>query len=255
MAGAAGLTGLAPSLALAGATNLLTNGSFESYTMAPGRISANGLTGWVNNNYNANTLGYNFLYLPNTADTTAPLPLWGINNGGLNTITNSPDGGNFVGMDGAYEQGALSQTLTGLTAGTEYYVSFWFAGAQQHGFNGVTTEQFAVALLGNNAVLAPNANCSTSGVQCTGILTDQSHGFTGWTFAGFTFTATAATDTLSFLALGTPNGEPPFSLIDGAVMDVPEPASVVMMVGLGAILAARVRRRRLSDGQKKVVLF
>jgi hypothetical protein len=38
-------------------------------------------------------------------------------------------------------------------------------------------------------------------------------------------------------------------------MDVPEPASVVMMVGLGAILAARVRRRRLSNGQKKVVLF
>jgi hypothetical protein len=237
---------VAPKQLAAGPTNLLTNGSFEQYTMPAGRISASGLTGWTNNNYNANTLGYNFLYLPNTADTTAPLPLWGIHNGGLNTITSSPDGGNFVGMDGAYEQGALSQTLSGLTVGTDYYVSFWFAGAQQHGFNGETTEQFAVALLGNSNVLAPNATCKTAGVQCTGILTDPSHGFTGWYSSGFTFTATAATDTLSFLALGTPNGEPPFSLLDGVVLQIPEPASLVAAIGVGAVFAARLRRRRLS---------
>ncbi len=242
----AAIASLAPLSAVAGPSNLLTNGSFETYTMPPGRITSTGLTGWVNNTYNANTLGYNFLYLPNTADTTAPLPLWGIHNGGLNAITSSPDGGNFVGMDGAYEQGALSQTLTGLTAGTEYYVSFWFAGAQQYGFSGITTEQFAVALLGGNAVLAPNATCATAGAQCTTKLTDQSHGFTGWNFAGFTFTATAATDTLSFLAIGTPNGEPPFSLLDGVMLQVPEPGSIVLIVGLGALAAARFRRRKLS---------
>ena len=229
--------------------NLITNGTFTSTTMSgDGQIPTNGLTGWVNNDYNGSTsVGYNFLYLPGTADTTAGLQLWGSNNGGLNVLTNSPAGGNMVGMDGAYQQGTLSQTLTGLTIGTEYYVSFYFAGAQQHGFTGITTEQFAVALSASSTALAPTSTCATTGVQCTINLTNQSLGFTGWNFQGFTFTATSATDTLSFLALGTPNGEPPFSLLSGVSLQIPEPGSVFsLLAGLGSLIL--LRRRKQTRG-------
>ena len=143
------------------------------------------------------------------------MPLWGVNDGGVSTLTASPAGGNFVGMDGAYQQGSLSQTLTSLTVGAQYYVSFGWAGAQQFNCNGITTEQFAVGFAPGSTGLVGNATCMTADVKCTGVVTDQNHAFTGWNFGGFTFTASSATETLSFLAIGTPAGEPPFSLLSG----------------------------------------
>ena len=132
----------------------------------------------------------------------------------------APDGGNFVGMDGAYQQGVLSQTITGLTAGTFYYLSFDFAGAQQYGFTSATTEQFAVDFTAGSTAPAPTYTCNTTGVQCTTVLHDKPEGFTGWNQAGFTFLATSSTETLSFLAIGTPAGQPPFSLLDGVELQV-----------------------------------
>jgi hypothetical protein len=227
----------------AAAQNLLQNGSFEQTTAASSGLKINGtLANWTNNNWysggNPQGPGYNFLYFP--GQTNVGLPLWG-------PIPNSPDGGNFVGMDGAYEQGVLSQTVTGLTAGALYYVSFDFAGAQQSGFTGATTEQFAVDFTAGGTAPLPNYTCSTAGVQCTTVLQDASHGFTGWNTAGFTFLATSSTETLSFLAIGTPNGEPPFSLLDGVSLQLPEPSSLVLVGGgLATLLAARARRRRAA---------
>jgi hypothetical protein len=245
------LCGFAASQAHAG-VDLITNGNFNTTTGAIGsQLTATSLTGWTNNPQGGGTgVGYNFLYNAATADVTADtaVPLWGSeganNDGGTDAITASPYGGNFVGMDGAYEQGSLSQTLTSLTIGTKYYVSFWWAGAQQYNFTGVNTEQFAVSLLAGTTGLAGNANCSTGGVQCTGIVNNASHGFTGWNFSGFTFTASAATETLSFLAIGTPSGQPPFSLLSGVSLTVPEPASLIMLVGVGGMMLARPRRRQ-----------
>jgi len=235
------LAGVTCAPALAGPMQLITNGTFAG---TPAKLTTNGLSGWTNNqDYGGGAIGYNFLYNPATADTgSSPLQLWGTNNGGLNAITASPGGGYFVGMDGAYEQGALSQTLSSLVVGTDYYLSFWWAGAQQYSFSGVTTEQFAVALLGGTTVLAANATCATTGVVCTNVLTDQSHGFTGWNFAGFTFVATATQETLSFLAIGTPGGEPPFSLLSDVSMTIPEPSTLVLLAGLGGLVLARRRR-------------
>lgn len=257
---AAGLVGLPAALcalllaaaapADGGPINLITNGDFTAYTQTPGKVTATGLTGWTNNTYSGSAnVGYNFLYLSGAVDKTASLQMWGTNNGGLNTITDSPVGGNILGMDGAYQQSAMSQTLSGLTIGTQYYVSFYFAGAQQLNFSGTTTEQFAVSLQSGNTALAPTANCTTSGVQCTGILTNASHGFTGWNFAGFTFTATAATDTLSFLAIGTPNGQPPFSMLSGVSLQIPEPASIAgLLAGIGALALVRRSRKAAVGG-------
>ena len=59
--------------------------------------------------------------------------------------------------------------------------------------------------------------------------------------------ATSPTATLSFLAVGTPGGQPPFALFDGvSLVQVPEPATwAVLLTGVGlAGLASRRRVRR-----------
>jgi hypothetical protein len=85
--------------------------------------------------------------------------------------------------------------------------------------------------------------------QHTPVVNNLSHGFTGWMEQNFTFTANGSSDVLSFRAVGTPNGEPPFALLDGVslVQDVSEPATagvvVAAMLGLGFV---RMRRRGVA---------
>lgn len=225
---------LALAAAPAHATNLVVNGGFETLTSGPGQLGYNTeATGWT-------TSGYNFVFAPGTADvggstgSYGAMSLWGSNNGGVNTIpASSPDGGNFLGADGAYEVGAITQTISGLVAGQQYAVSFWWAGAQQNGYNGVTTEQWQVSL--------------GSETHATAVYTDASHGFSGWMQQSFTYTATASSEVLSFLAAGTPSGEPPFSLLDGVSLNVavPEPASLSLLaVGIAALGGLHRYRRR-----------
>ena len=204
------------------------------------------LAGWTSATYTSAGTGtvasYNFVF-KSVADATGTgaygtqygdLKLWG-NNG----ITASPDGGNFLAMDGAFESGALSQTLTGLTVGMDTKVSFYYAGAQQYGFTGATTEGFKVSLTDGTA--------NTTESHLTGILDNDSHGFTGWHLATIDFTPTNTTETLSFLAQGTPAGVPPFSLLDGisVVQVTPEPSTLALM-GTGVLSMAGLIRRRFK---------
>jgi len=212
--------------------DLITNGNFSSTTNGGGQLGYNtNVTGWTTN-------GYNFVFTPGSADNGGvtgqygSLQLWGPGNGSANGLGSSPAGGNYIGADGAYNVGAISQTINGLTAGAQYTVGFYWGGAQQYGYNGITTEQWLVSL--------------GSQTLSTNILTDPSNGFTGWQQTFLTFTATSSSEVLSFLAAGTPNGEPPFSLLDGVTMtQVPEPASMSLL-GAGLAGLGFVRRRRQS---------
>lgn len=234
------------------AQNLVINGSFENIGIpgysaqigalpqAPSPLQTVG--NWTTN-------GYNFLFLPGTGAVGGAktgyndqLMFWGSSaqNGGASLLAlpaTSPDGGNFIGLDGGFGTNTLliGQTIGGLVSGQGYQVSFYWAAAQQKGYTGNTTEALEVTFGGVS--------------QTTSIYNLPSHGFSGWMAASFNFTATAATQTLSFLAKGTPNGLPPFALLDGVSMTaVPEISSSAMIVlGMSGLLF--VRRRRPAHGR------
>jgi hypothetical protein len=216
--------------------NLVVNGGFETTTNGAGQI-INGYTtatGWT-------STGYNFVFAAGTADTKGAngtygnLKLWGPGTGSANGLTNSPVGGNFLAADGAYQTQAIQQTISGLVVGQKYDLSFYWAGAQQSGYNGLNAEQWIVSL-GNQTI-------STALVQ------NSSHGFTGWMEEKFTYTATSTTEVLSFLAHGVPNGVPPFSLLDGVSLkaQVPEPSTIALFFAGLAVVGGASRFRRRND--------
>ena len=223
-------------IALAGATsatasNLVINGGFEVTTNGLGQFDNNTVvTGWSSN-------GYNFVFDGNNAGGTVQgqygsLALWAPSNGSANGLGASPTGGNFVGADGAFGQAPIEQTIYGLTAGKKYVVSFDWGGAQQLNFDGATTERWDVTFGGNTI--------------STATLNNADHGFTGWQHEKVTFTANGGSQILSFFAVGTPNGVPPFSLLDGVSLNaaVPEASTWAMLIAGFGLVGAAARRRR-----------
>ena len=244
------------------AANLVANGSFENYTGGDGSGNPSQLAnpsynggGYTNlTDWTVNSGTYGFLMGPGAADTTGSYSpqfsntfwLWGPGSGGgsvANGLTaSSTDGGNYLALDGAsgYRGGGISQTIDGLTAGNKYDVSFYWAGAQQYTYDGTTTEQVQVSL-GTDS-------------QSTSVWNNPSHGFSGWSQQTFTFTASSASEVLNFLAIGTPDGVPPFVLLDGVSLNaetppsaVPEPSSLALSaLGLIGLVVIRARRRAKS---------
>ncbi len=242
--------------------NLVQNGTFTSitYSGTPALTTLYGqfgsetgstltVTGWT-------TSGYNFVYAPGTADAgtnagaNAGQPkeapgqynngagygttyMWGPQNGSANGLpATDPGNGNFIAMDGAYETGAVTQTITGLTAGKVYVLLFYWAGVQQQSFSAATTESLTVGF-GTNSQ-------STSTVDLSG------SGFSGWMHEDMQFTAYSGTETLSFLAVGTPSGEPPFTLVgDVNLTLIPDFSNWMVFSGFGAAcIGVEVLRRR-----------
>jgi hypothetical protein len=211
------------------ATGLVSNGSFESSTNGAGQLGYNTTaTDW-------STTGYNFLFTPSSISTGVTSQYGNLKLAGA--ITPSPDGGNFVAADGAFSVGPITQTLTGLTAGKKYYVSFDVAAAQQKGYAGTTTEGWTVGFGG----VTQNVDITTAANP----LPNQT--FSGWTKKTLTFTATGSSQVLSFLAYGTPTGQPPFSLLDGVSVTVPEAPiyiGAIVALGLGAGLKMKSARKK-----------
>ena len=245
------------------AVNLVKNGTFTAITYSGtkpvttlfGEFGTG--SGRVLTLANWSTTGYNFVYSPGTADSgtstgantgqpnEAPgqynaangygnTYMWGSNNGGAATLpATDPAGGDFLAADGAYQVGAITQMVTGLTVGNVYALNFYWAGAQQTGFTSATTEKWNVSLGGQTG--------STPTVSLA------SKGFSGWMPQTLLYTATSASELLSFLAAGTPNGQPPFVLLGGVTLEaVPEPSAWVLVMGFGVAgtLFEVVRRRR-----------
>jgi hypothetical protein len=236
---AAGAASAAPSI---------TNGNFDGATpLASGQLGFNtSVPGW------STTPGtYDFVFAADgpasgsVADKAGavgqfgPVILWGPGNGQSNNFTadNLPGGGGaFVASDPAFNNGAISQVVTGLTKGVTYQISFDWAGAQQMGFTGATTEGW-------------NVTFGSGPTQHTGTDNTPSMGFSPWQNQTFNFVADGTSDTLSFLSFGGPSStQPPFALLDNvSITPVPEPATwALMLVGVGALGAGlRMRRREV----------
>ncbi|WP_019866793.1 carbohydrate binding domain-containing protein [Methylovulum miyakonense] len=230
-----GFKGLALSLFACSvqAANLVINGGFDTpgVTNSFSINNPTAIPNWTAVGAGSNTLDCLIV----TGDTTS---LCGASfGGGLTFWVNpgaSPDGGNYVGMDG--DRGfsvPLTQTINNLTVGRQYEVSFWQASGQQSSFSGITTEQWEVAL-GNESHLST-------------LMNTPNHGSVGWNFQTLTFTATNASEVLSFFAKGTPSGQPPFAFLDSISLQesilLPEPEAYTL-VGIGLLGILAVRRQQ-----------
>ena len=222
----------------------------------------NFLTGW-------DVQGYNFLFNTGYADGrgswngSGPVRIAGPNsaapaNNGLTAECNLAGcGGFFIGADGASENGIslagpISQTVNNLTIGDRYTVTFFWAAGQQDGtqYDGPTTERWDVSLYG-----VDSNNVAWSDTQSTATWNNVVRGFMPWTQETFTFTAQSSTATLSFLAQGTPDGQPPFSLLDSVSMQayVPEPQTWAMMIIGFALVGGVMRTRRTPTSGRRVL--
>ena len=142
---------------------------------------------------------------------------------------NSPTGnsGWFLQMDGDTRYGArLTQQINGLTAGEDYVVSFYQAGATVDGgpfYNQPTNNQFRV-YFGDNTY----STYQTSDRMNMAIQEDVQP----WSQQTMTFTATAATQYLGFINVGGPSGQPPIALLsDISVQAVPWETDTLPLVG------------------------
>ena len=203
----------------------------------------------------------------NTSSSTACGPTYLQTYGCPSTLA-IPGGYNEVEADGnpSFESG-FNYSVSGLTVGQTYSLSFYQAASQQTTFSGATTEQWIVSLGKSgmtdnwassgdtcNPCTYSNADSGAS-VVATTLMSTPSQSMTDWNYVTVDLTADATTDLLSFLAWGDGGSTanlPPMVFLAGvnspAGLTTPEPGSVVLLVtvlfGLG--LGERVRRRRVS---------
>ena len=234
----------------ANAAPSVTNGGFTSSTFTSSQEfgeawGGQGVDGWTLSNSPAWTsLGLGFWFQP--ADVAAGVDA--ANYGGDNyamlptSVVASPAGGDIIALDGDFGyRGFLYQAINGLTAGSDYNVSFYWGGTQLLDRYGPTTESVTVGL---------GATLGGGATQTTGTVSTAPQGFSGWIAETETFHAVASSEYLSFLANGTPLGLPPVVVLSGVSLTaVPEPASLAV---LGFALTACLAGRAWAGGRARL---
>ena len=216
---------------LAQATPLL-NGSFElTNATVTSQFPNVSISNWTNGGTNGDAI-----VLPSWFSAGFLFP--GVTFDGPVTAS-SPDGGNFVFSDGNFMNSAITQNIIGLTPSATYALTFYQALAQDKEIftvPGSVTGYWNVSL-GASSLRSPVmfANGSISG--------PGSAVWSPWKQQTMLFTATSATQLLSFLSVGT--GDPPLVLLDGVKLTkVPEPTTLWLVCGAGLALGRFYRQTR-----------
>ncbi len=142
--------------------------------------------------------------------------------------------GNYLAIDGSTSYNmAIYQTVTNLTVGANYLLTFYTAAAQQANTGGATTEDWEVYF-------------GSSTPKTTTVISNPSGSFTPWSAVAMTFQATSASEVLEFLAQGGPSGDPPMDLLANVVLtQTPEPAGLAL-IGAGMLSLLALRKRWLK---------
>jgi hypothetical protein len=219
----------------AGGKQFVVNGDFTQLSPGLGQFDVvTTATGW-SADPSTGYSGYNFVF--SNAGTAVNgqfgyLSLWDKANGGAtnwNGLT-STGAGNFAALDGDFITHPITQTVTGLTVGAKYHLTFQYAFAQQYGY-GEDTQQNLTVGFGNT-------------FTTTSTFDLPSHGFSGWMNASDVFTASSSSEVLSFLAYGN-LPVPPFALVSNVSLTggVPEPSTWALMLAGFACLGFAGHRR------------
>jgi hypothetical protein len=241
---AAALVGLTAAFAGgASAANLVQNGDFNSPGANQAQLLTFGstfITHWTNQDQYTG-------YIPagQTPDQTwnccligSAGPGYGVANG----MVGPPSGNASVVIDGTEGFGPtggfgyIEQSLIGLVSGETYTLSYWFAGSQENGQGGATTQSFQVNL-GDQSWTSPTVNVDPNG-------------FAPWQEVTQTFMWDGVGDALQFMAVGS--GVPAFTLLADVSLtggpSTPEASTWAMIVagfaGMGFL--ARSRRKAVA---------
>ena len=161
--------------------------------------------------------------------TNSALPGWTIN-GSIDLIGSHwkpAEGSNSIDLNGN-DQGEISQTFSGLSAGTQYIVSFFISGNPDNGL-GTKTATLTLGTSTNPVSYTLSALNSTSTMD--------------WKPVSYSFVADGSGSALLSLQSTTPGA---YGLaVDGfSISAAPEPATWGMMILGFGIAGTAVRRRR-----------